>query len=85
MSQTPASQTSVDTQPAQAGELTYFVSEMSCDHCKASVTGELVKVPGVKAIGVDLDTKLVRVRGSNLDDGAVRAAIEDAGYAAVSA
>ncbi|HEY5196569.1 MAG TPA: heavy-metal-associated domain-containing protein [Solirubrobacteraceae bacterium] len=88
MSQTPSSQTSAgtpDAHAADAGELTYFVSEMTCDHCKASVTGELVKVPGVKAIGVDLDTKLVRVRGANLDDAAVRAAIEEAGYAAVSA
>ncbi|HWH10150.1 MAG TPA: heavy-metal-associated domain-containing protein [Solirubrobacteraceae bacterium] len=85
MSQTPTSQTSADAKPTEAGELTYLVSEMTCDHCKASVTGELVKVPGVKAVGVDLDTKLVRVRGANLDDSAVRAAIEEAGYAAVSA
>jgi copper chaperone len=70
---------------SDGGELTYVVAEMSCDHCKASVTGELVKVPGVRAVGVDLETKVVRVRGTNLDDGAVRAAIEEAGYAAVAA
>jgi copper chaperone len=87
MSQTPSSQTVTDDagHAADAGELTYIVSEMTCEHCKASVTGELVKVPGVKAVGVDLDTKLVRVRGTDLDDTAVRAAIEEAGYAAVSA
>jgi copper chaperone CopZ len=87
MSQTPTSTTPVadaDHAP-DAGELTYVVAEMSCDHCKATVTGELVKVPGVKAVGVDLETKIVRVRGANLDDAAVRAAIEEAGYAAVSA
>ena len=49
------------------------------------MTGELVKVPGVRAVGVDLETKVVRVRGTNLDDAAVRAAIEEAGYAAVAA
>jgi copper chaperone len=88
MSQTSAGQTPTDApaaSPADPGELTYVVSEMSCDHCKASVTGELVKVPGVKAVGVDLDTKLVRIRGTNLDDAALRAAIAEAGYAAVGA
>jgi copper chaperone len=88
MSQTTSSQTAVDqsgAHAADAGELTYLVSEMSCDHCKATVTGELVKVAGVKAVGVDLETKLVRVRGVDLDETAVRAAIEGAGYAAVNA
>jgi copper chaperone len=87
MSQTPSSQTPADQSEhaADADEMTFVVAEMSCDHCKASVTNEIVKVPGVRAVGVDLETKLVRVRGSNLDDTAVRAAIEEAGYAAVSA
>jgi len=86
MSQTPTNQTSADQSghAADADELTYVVAEMSCDHCKASVTGELVKVPGVRAVGVDLETKVVRVRGENLDDDAVRAAIEEAGYAVAS-
>jgi copper chaperone CopZ len=33
-------------------------------------------------VDVDLDTKLVLVRGEGLDDAAVRAAIEEAGYEA---
>jgi copper chaperone len=87
MSDTPTSPTPADApgHTADAGELTYVVAEMTCDHCKASVTGALVRVPGVKAVGVDLETKLVRVRGTDLDDEAVRAAIDEAGYAAVSA
>jgi copper chaperone CopZ len=87
MSDAPTSQTPTDSSDhtADAGELTYLVSEMTCDHCKASVTGAVVRVPGVKAVGVDLDTKLVRVRGANVDDAAVRAAIEEAGYAALTA
>ena len=84
MSQTPTHQTPIDGSP-DAGELTYVVSEMTCDHCKASVTGALVRVPGVKAVGVDLETKIVRVRGADLDEAAVRAAIEEAGYEAVTA
>jgi copper chaperone len=84
MSQTTGNQTPTDDTD-EAGELTYVVSEMTCDHCKASVTGAVVRIPGVKAVGVDLETKLVRVRGANVDDAAVRAAIEKAGYAALSA
>jgi copper chaperone CopZ len=60
--------------------ITYTVSGMTCDHCKNAVTGELSSVTGVEAIDIDLRTKLVRVTGEELDDGALRAAIEQAGY-----
>jgi len=63
-------------------ELTYRVPDMSCAHCKAAVAAELERVPGVLEIDVDLDTKLVVVRGDDLDDTALRAAIDDAGYEA---
>lgn len=62
--------------------LTYSVPGMSCAHCKAAVTEEVETVAGVQAVDVDLDTKLVTVRGESLDDGALRAAIEEAGYQA---
>ena len=62
--------------------ITYTVSGMSCGHCKASVTEELSEVEGVEAVDVDLDSKLVVVTGSGLDDAALRAAIEEAGYQA---
>jgi copper chaperone CopZ len=63
-------------------ELTYTVSGMSCGHCKAAVEGEVGRVPGVESVEADLDTKLVLVRGEGLDDGALRAAIDEAGYEA---
>jgi copper chaperone len=63
-------------------EITYSVPDMSCGHCKAAVTSELVQVVGVESVQVDLETKLVRVTGLQLDDTALRAAIEDAGYEA---
>ena len=63
--------------------LTYSVAGMSCDHCKAAVSGEVSSVAGVELVEVDLETKRVVVRGSHLDDEAVRAAIDDAGYDAV--
>ena len=62
--------------------ITYTVPALHCGHCKASVTEELSEVEGVEAVDVDLDTKLVVVTGSGLDDMALRAAIEEAGYKA---
>ena len=62
--------------------ITYTVPALCCGHCKASVTEELSEVDGVEAVDVDLDTKLVVVTGSGLDDAALRAAIEEAGYEA---
>ena len=37
---------------------------------------------GVDEVDVDLETKVVTVRGSELDDTALRAAIHEAGYEA---
>ena len=71
------------TTDAQA--LTYVVAGMSCDHCKVAVTDEVSKVPGVNAVDVDLDAKLVRVHGGDVDATAVVAAIDEAGYDAVRA
>ena len=62
-------------------ESTYTVPGMHCGHCERAVSAELEQVAGVESVDVDLETKLVSVRGSNLDD-ALRAAIEDAGYVA---
>lgn len=62
---------------------TYTVPDMSCGHCKAAVTQELSALTGVHSVDVDLDTKLVTVTGEQLDDKAMRAAIEEAGYEAV--
>ena len=66
-------------------EITYSVPGMSCAHCEHAVGSELSKVEGVASVDVDLDTKLVVVRGSDLDDGALRAAIDEAGYEAEAA
>ena len=63
-------------------EITYTVPDMSCGHCERAVSAELLAVACVESVAVDLDTKLVTVRGSDLDDAALRAAIEEAGYEA---
>ena len=61
-------------------ELTYSVPGVSCDHCRAAIADEVGSLDGVREVVVDLDAKRVVVRGERLDDDAVRAAIEDAGY-----
>ncbi len=63
---------------------TYTVPGMHCGHCTAAVSDELSRVKGVAAVEVDLDTKRVTVSGNGLDDGALRAAIDEAGYEVAS-
>ena len=63
-------------------EMTYSVPDISCDHCTRAITTELGHVSGVEVIDVDLAAKRVTVSGSDLDDAALRAAIEEAGYEA---
>ena len=62
--------------------ITYAVPDMSCGHCRAAITAEVTACAGVRSVEVDLDTKLVRVSGENLDDAALVAAIDEAGYEA---
>lgn len=63
--------------------IAYSVPGMSCAHCRAAITAEVAAVPGVDSVDVDLDTKLVRISGENLDDAALVGAIDEAGYEAV--
>jgi copper chaperone len=60
----------------------YSVPGMHCEHCERAVGEELGAVPGVEHVDVDLETKRVVVTGTELDDAALRAAIEEAGYEA---
>ncbi len=63
-------------------DTTYTVTGMTCEHCVASVTEEVSEVDGVTDLTVDLPGGLLRVRG-DVDDAAVVAAVEEAGYAVV--
>ena len=62
--------------------VTYSVPAIHCAHCAMSIREEISEVEGVETIDVDLDSKLVTVSGRELDDGKLRAAIEEAGYEA---
>ena len=61
---------------------TFTVSGMTCGHCKSSVVNEVLQVPGVRAVDVDLDSGILTVRG-DADDDAIRQAVDEAGYALV--
>jgi copper chaperone CopZ len=62
--------------------ITYSVPGMSCGHCRSAITAEVEAVPGVETVDVDLDAKRVTVGGPALDDAALIAAIDEAGYEA---
>ena len=59
---------------------TYRVEGMTCEHCVRAVTDEVSKVAGVTHVDVDLAGGTVEVTGEALDDGAVAAAVDEAGY-----
>ena len=61
-------------------ERAYTVNGMTCDHCSAAVSKEVGQVAGVAEVNVDLEGKSLTVRGSGLDDAAIRAAVDEAGY-----
>ena len=60
--------------------LSYSVPGVSCAHCQAAITDEVSALPGVEAVDVDLETKIVAVTGDPLDEQAIGAAIDEAGY-----
>jgi copper chaperone CopZ len=61
---------------------TYTVTGMTCSHCVSSVTEELTELPGVTDVKVDLASGAVTVTSdAPLDTDAVRAAVDEAGYA----
>ena len=60
--------------------LSYSVPGMTCEHCRAAIVNEVTGVAGVESVDVDLDGKVVSVRGSGVSDADVRAAIDEAGY-----
>jgi copper chaperone len=63
----------------------YSVPGLHCAHCERAVREEVTAVSGVTAVEVDLERKLVTVAAEPLDDAAVRAAIDAAGYEVASA
>lgn len=63
----------------------YRVTGMTCDHCVRAVTEEIDRLPGVTDVNVDLASGTVTVSSdAPLDEDAVRAAVDEAGYELVA-
>jgi copper chaperone CopZ len=62
--------------------VTYRVPDIHCSHCETSIREEVSQVEGIETVAVDLDAKVVTVRGRELSDERLRAAIAEAGYEA---
>jgi copper ion binding protein len=64
---------------------TYTVRGMTCGHCVAAVTEEVSGVSGVTAVVVDLGSGRLDVTADGpIDDAAIAAAVDEAGYEVVS-
>ena len=59
---------------------TYTVPDISCDHCKHAIETGVSQVHGVDSVAVDVNAKTVTISGEPLDESAIIAAIDDAGY-----
>lgn len=64
----------------------FQVTGMTCGHCEMSVREEVAKIAGVESIDVSAQTgRLVVGSAAPVDAEAVIAAVDEAGYRAVSA
>lgn len=62
----------------------FQVTGMTCGHCELSVREEVQEIAGVEAVGVSAKTgKLTVTSAGPVDDAAVIAAVEAAGYQGV--
>ncbi|MCT2591034.1 heavy-metal-associated domain-containing protein [Streptomyces sp. N2-109] len=60
---------------------TYRVTGMTCSHCEGAIREEVSGIGGVSAVEAVASTGLVTVTSAGeLDDEAVRAAVDEAGY-----
>ncbi|MGW0993424.1 heavy-metal-associated domain-containing protein [Streptomyces sp. NPDC002520] len=73
----------MSTQTETPGSVTavYQVSGMSCGHCEGSVSTEISRIPGVSSVKAVASTgEVTVVSASPLDEEAVRAAVDEAGF-----
>ncbi len=61
--------------------LLFKVPDMNCAHCAGTITGAVSPLPGIVSVDADPETKLLRLEtADDADAGAVRKAIEEAGF-----
>jgi len=62
----------------------YQVTGMTCGHCEMSVREEVEQIAGVESLQVSAQSgRLVVTSAQPVDDAAVLAAVDEAGYSAV--
>jgi copper chaperone CopZ len=76
-------ETDMTAQTDTPGSVTavYKVSGMSCGHCEGAVSGEISELPGVSSVKAVASTgEVTVVSAAPLDEEAVRAAVDEAGF-----
>ncbi|MEU9980205.1 heavy-metal-associated domain-containing protein [Streptomyces sp. NPDC050856] len=67
--------------PAGGVTTVYEVKGMTCGHCEGAVAGEISELPGVTSVEAVASTgRVTVVSTAALDEAAVRAAVDEAGY-----
>ena len=59
---------------------TIAIEGMHCQHCVQAVNEALAAVAGVTSVPVSLEQNNAVVNGENLDDAALKEAVEDMGF-----
>jgi copper chaperone len=63
------------------GATTFQVTGMTCDHCQRAVTEQISRIPGVRAVTVDLATGSVTVTAAHpVDRADIAHAVDEAGH-----
>ena len=61
----------------------YTVTGMTCENCERHIREEVARIPGVTDVAVSRETRRLAVTaGAPVDDDAVLAAVDEAGYCA---
>ncbi|MDI3418538.1 heavy-metal-associated domain-containing protein [Streptomyces luteolus] len=67
--------------PQGAVTAVYQVAGMTCGHCEGAVSAEISELPGVTSVkAVAATGQVTVVSEAELDEAAVRAAVDEAGY-----
>ena len=64
----------------QEATKTYVVCGMTCNHCRANAEKVIRTVKGVESVSVDLQSGIATVIGDDIDDTAIREAVESIGF-----
>lgn len=71
--------TSNKSEQMETGQITIIVKGMTCGHCKAMVEKNLLKLPGVESVTVDLASGETKIQGQ-ADKAKIREVIEELGF-----